>query len=373
MKWTFSRLAVMLVSALGCASGFSSSTPVVYGWEQAEHASTKRGVYVQAGSFLDSKKARHCQRFLRSKQVSSIKIVRKKNFYAVLVGPLYTSSALKKTAKVLRGSLRTPHHHVQQKFPYVVHDVFVPQRVTTPFPVQATAVFTPPPASNGHWFAALGAGAQYPDWHANIPVNNGSNLPTPYNVDLYSTQTNAQPVIAVFAGRRWERDVRFLPAYSLGVFWQYLFTTQVGNQVMLYSDPQYVNYNYQWNVDANLVLASGKLNLIQYGMFSPFVNGGIGGAFNHAGFYHESALPNVTPRNPPGFSSHVSTQFAYNVGAGLDVRVRPNMIVSAGYLYQDLGNVLSGSGTGTWANQDLNIGAYRSNEFLISLTYLFEK
>lgn len=227
--------------------------------------------------------------------------------------------------------------------------------------------------SPGNWFVSFGAGAQHPQWHSIMKVNNGSDFPVPYNIDLYSTKNQSEAVIALSVGRRWHRDSFWLPSYSLGAFWQYFFRTHLGKTITQYSDPEFTNYKYNWDLTANLLLASAKVNLFQYKMLAPYVNGGIGSSFNRTSDYKEKALAGVTPRISPQFSKFSTSEFAYQVGAGIDLQLTSQVLVSVGYNYQDLGQISSGSGKETWSNQSLNPGSYHSNEVLVSIHYLFEK
>ncbi|KTD10792.1 hypothetical protein Lgra_1758 [Legionella gratiana] len=222
-----------------------------------------------------------------------------------------------------------------------------------------------------NWFISLGAGAQFPDLQTPMQVNNGSEFSTPYNYDQYSISKNNGAVIAASAGRRWQNDNVWFPSYSLSIFWQYFFKTQLEGQITQYSLPQFTNYDYKLDFTSNLLLISGKMNLCKHGIFSPYINGGIGSSFNKVSNYHETALTNVTPRINPGFRNANTSEFAYNIGAGVDVHFLPQFILSVGYIYQDLGPYSSGNGVETWSNQSLNPGSYHSNEILVSMTYLF--
>lgn len=225
----------------------------------------------------------------------------------------------------------------------------------------------------GNWFVSFGAGAQHPQWHNIMKVNNGSDFPSPYNMDIYSTKNQSEAVIALSVGRRWHRDSFWLPSYSLGAFWQYFFRTHLGKTITQYSEPEFTNYKYTWDLTANLLLASAKVNLFQYKLFAPYVNGGIGSSFNRTSDYTEKALAGVTPRVSPQFSKFSTSEFAYQVGAGIDLQLTPQVLLSVGYNYQDLGQISSGSGKETWSNQSLNPGSYHSNEVLVSISYLFAK
>lgn len=226
-------------------------------------------------------------------------------------------------------------------------------------------------SAQGNWFISLGAGVQFPELHSNIQVNNGSEFSAPYNYDRYSINNNNGAVLAASVGRRWQNDNIWFPSYSLSIFWQYFFKTQLHGKITQYSLPQFTNYNYNLDFTANLLLISGKMNLFKHGMFSPYINGGIGSSFNKVSNYNETALAGVTPRVSPGFRTANTSEFAYNIGAGVDVHFLPQFILSLGYIYQDLGPYSSGNGVGAWSNQSLNSGSYHSNEILVSMTYLF--
>lgn len=227
--------------------------------------------------------------------------------------------------------------------------------------------------TTGNWFLSLGAGVQSPQWHDLMKVNNDSGFAAPYNKDLYSTKNQSKAVIALSLGRRWQRDYFWFPSYSFGVFWQYFFRTHIGNTSTVFSDRQFTNYKYKLDLTANLLLASAKLNLVHYGKFSPYINGGIGSSFNRTSDYTEKVLTEIEPRMSPRFAKFSTSEFAYHIGAGLDFQCTTKLLISLGYIYQDLGQISTGSGKDIWANQSLSPGSYHSNELLVSVSYLFEK
>jgi|TARA_R110002126_G_scaffold273866_1_gene418593 opacity protein-like surface antigen len=226
--------------------------------------------------------------------------------------------------------------------------------------------------ARSQWFAFAAIGGQGPQFDSAIHVNNGSSFTAPYNQDNYAIYHDTfQPMVAVFAGKRWERDSAWIPAYSLGVRYESLFTTTVHGNISQYSLPEFTNYDYSWNIVSNLLFASAKVNLYQYKRFLPYVTAGLGGGFNCMSNYEEKALPGVTPRFTPGFQDNTQTQFAYHLGAGLDVQLTQGMLVSLAYQYLNLGHITSGYGTSTWSNQLLDLGSYRSNGLFLGATYLF--
>jgi opacity protein-like surface antigen len=227
--------------------------------------------------------------------------------------------------------------------------------------------------SSGNWFITLGAGAQFPDLHSNMNTENGSRFPPSSNNDRYSISDNNGAVIAASAGRRWQNTHFWFPSYSLGVFWQYFFQTNIHGKITQYSLPEFANYNYKIDIASNIVLASGKINLFKYGLFSPYVNGGLGSSFNNVSNFRETVLPGETPRVSPGFRNANSSEFAYNVGLGIDLQFMSQLIFSVGYIYQNLGPVSTGIGVNTWSSQSLSPGTYQSNEVLVTATYIFDR
>lgn len=224
--------------------------------------------------------------------------------------------------------------------------------------------------SLNHWYFSVGMGMEYPHINANSRVNNGSGFSPPGNQDIYSYENNHHPFLSASAGYRFARDRFWFPTLSLGLAYQYLPSNDLGGKIMQFSDPGFLNYNFKLGVSASILLVTAKLNLLQRCHFSPYVNVGAGAAYVRTGSYGETALPNVTPRTSAGYAENTNTQFAYVLGAGLDYQINPRWILSGGYQYLSLGRLNTGSGAGSWAGQSLNLGFYRSNELLASLTYL---
>jgi opacity protein-like surface antigen len=223
------------------------------------------------------------------------------------------------------------------------------------------------------WYIAGSLGAQSSRVDSNLGVNNGSGYPAPFGTDSYSTSTKSAAIAGMEGGYRWVRNNQWLPAYTLGLRYKHLFSTNVGRQITQYSTPEFTNYNYNWNVSSDVLLIASKLNLVQFGQFLPYVTGGVGIAFNHAANYNETALAGVTPRTNPAFDNNTDREFTYMVGAGVDWQVSPRVILSLGYEFQDLGSLSSGKGTGLWAADALHTGSYRTNSVLFSTSYLIGK
>ncbi|MFC3909429.1 outer membrane protein [Legionella dresdenensis] len=229
-------------------------------------------------------------------------------------------------------------------------------------------------ANSANWFLNLQGGVYKAKMGESVTtVNNGSDLPSPLDRDIYTANNpNTAALLAVQAGLRWQLSHAVLSAFSLGIQYQHFFTSHINGQVMQYSLPEFTNYNYEWQTASNLALVNAKFNFMEYQRFSPYINGGIGIKYNTNSKYTEFALPEVTPRISPAYGNNSSTRFAWIVGAGLDYRFNQQFIINAGYQYSGLGKSSSAAGASSWATQHLNYGDYHANAFLLGLTYLFD-
>jgi opacity protein-like surface antigen len=225
----------------------------------------------------------------------------------------------------------------------------------------------------GNWYVSADIGATWSDVNGSMTLNNGSNFPSPSNVDRYSAGSgDARALLGVSAGYRWQRNEQILPAYSAAFRYQHLFTQPITGTVDQYSLPQFINYYYSWGMEADVMSLYSKIDLINYKNFMPYVDAGLGVSLNRSTTYHESAFANVTPRVSPMFASQTRAQFAYNIGAGLDVQIKPQVIVSLGYEYQSFGHLSSGSGQTTWSGTHLSLGNLATNTVLLGATYVFD-
>ncbi len=237
--------------------------------------------------------------------------------------------------------------------------------------ITTSAVSFAAAANHNAWYASGGVGLDYPHFNANWRVNNGSGFAPPANEDIYTFQNNHHPYLMLATGYRFVRNSAYLPALSLGLNYQYLPSNDVGGQIVQYSTPSFANYNFKWDITAQLLLISAKLNIYNYRNFMPYISAAAGPGYIRASSYGETAYADVTPRTSAGFAESTNTQFVYTLGLGADYQLKSNLLASLGYQYLDLGKIRSGSGAGSWQSATLNLGRYRSNELFLSLTYLF--
>jgi opacity protein-like surface antigen len=238
----------------------------------------------------------------------------------------------------------------------------------------STATDTKNPAAyQSSFIATVGGGQQSQHFNSSTTVNNNSGFPAPYDQDIYTTEEDHQPVFAAFFGLHGQRDKLWLPGYSSGLFYQHLFTSNIGGTITQYSDPAFSNYNYDWDVSSDLLLGLLKINVFKVSTVSPYVLGGLGIAFNRSSDYQETPFLGVDPRVTPNFASHTTGQLAYSAGGGIDFQFWPQLIFSAEYQYQNLGHISTGSGTYAWSGQSLSLDSYHVNTFLVNASFLFGK
>lgn len=224
-----------------------------------------------------------------------------------------------------------------------------------------------------HWYLGTDVGLMHIyGSHGAITVPNGSDYPSPGNVDQYS-MNHPQPIMLDFqVGYRWNRDKPWIPSYALALRYEHIFKKNIAGMVTQYSDPEFTNYSYTWGMRADVISLDFKLDLVRYNRLMPYVDSGLGVSFNHAYAYNETAFPNVLARYSPHFASKTNHQFAYHVGAGLDYRLTRNLLLSAGYRYQSLGKLFSGYGQGpNWSNTQIKLDKIYSNMGFMGISYVF--
>lgn len=223
-----------------------------------------------------------------------------------------------------------------------------------------------------NWFMRGDIGWLWPQLNDSLTANNGSGYPAPQNVDAYSASMNSQTMLAIVAGYRWYNDRTWLPARALALRYQHFFSQNINGRVTQYSLPQFNNYTYTWNMNANVYSVYSKIDLVKQGRFMLYIDGGVGAAQNNTRSYQEMVLSGVSARISPGFGANTNMQFAYNAGVGVDFNISHQVMLSLGYSYQSLGALLSGPGQLTWSGSTLNLGNLSGSSLLVGVTYFID-
>jgi opacity protein-like surface antigen len=340
MKWIFTLIVLFFVHT-------STYADVIYGIDRVSRYKQPiiKPLYVQMGSFSTPTAATTYQQYLKTRTTCNVLVISSADSYKVRVGPFSDDASLALFEKQFSNT-----------------SSISPSRL----PLASVS-------NSATWFVNGQVGGQKMSLHDTAMVNNGSGFASPLGDDIYTmNRTSTTTLLGIQAGRRFELTLPWFSAFSLGTQYQYFFNSHIDGQVIQFSLPQFTNYNYTWKTTSNLVIANGKLNFIELHRVSTYINGGIGVAIKNSRGYSETALEGVTPRISPNFNAGSNSDFAYILGAGVDYRLNPVLIISLGYQYSNLGELSAGAGTGAWSSQSLNLGNTQSNAVLLGLTYLID-
>lgn len=381
------KLKTCLVALFIVGMPTSVCAQVIYGLKNTVHFNTsKQGpFFVQVESFRSKSLAQKLKVTLakRIHYPVQVQLVRQK-YYTVRIGPLLSIDAVhslnagissiptqppskKQTANTIS---KAAHRGV--KLSNVKH------ADSQSVPLSSSSTSGGSSVSLGHphqWYVGMNVGFMQTSYGKKVmTVPNGSGFPPPADVDEFSLSQNQPVMLDVQVGHRWYRDTKWLPSYALAVRYEHVFSENIHGTITQYSLPETRNYSYNWGVEADAVSVYSKIDLVRVGRFMPYFDVGIGASFNRALHFSEKTLPGVmSPRISPDFAQRTSSQFTYNVGAGLDYTLTRNFMLSVGYDYQSFGNISSGHGQGAdWYKTKLSLGKFNTNMGLVGITYLFD-
>jgi opacity protein-like surface antigen len=358
----FTHLHLLLSVSFSIYHASAASSQIVYGANHAEHFagnSSERIYFLQLGAFSNHQNAKNFSKNIQAQTHHPVYVEHLSGTYLVRVGPL-NSRELRQTGALLSG--KSKEHPIKSVAKSNSKQI-------TRVAKEHTEVISSAVKPDNSWYAAVKIGIQRGTSDDSITIHNGSGLPAPYNQDIYTSQSSSSAVSGVGAGYRFTQYG--LPAISVGLSYSHFFNGQSGDTITQYSLPEFINYQYQWKVASDLVLASSKLNIYNWNTLLPFVQAGAGFSANRARKYKEAAFSDVTPRYSPSFTNKTTTSFAYQLGAGLDWQIKPQWFVSIGYEYTDLGHFSSGAGANGWNSEALKSEHLFSNAAILGVTYSF--
>jgi len=233
-------------------------------------------------------------------------------------------------------------------------------------------------SANGHIYLSSSLAASFAELNKNTPV---INYDSGLLMDAYPLKsTHASSAVFGFNG-----GYEFIPAnhriaIALGVG---LYTNAAdynfdGQLVETASgDPSSTLYNYTYYINSTRLMAEIQLTWLMK-KISPFIDFGVGPAWNRIGGYSESpATSNGYVALPP-FQSNTNVNLAYQVGFGISTAGNfavhhadfKQDRVSLGYRYVNLGSTSLGT-RGAVYPFHLNTGSLTTNDVYLSYTHLF--
>lgn len=213
----------------------------------------------------------------------------------------------------------------------------------------------------------------------NVKAMPSASLPDNY----VSTDFNDQGVAGIGFGYQFDLSRTFLsrinknnsyqwfPANRIGLFYDFYIPATLSGQVNKWQDVAVYDYTYQ--VYSNTLWLNNQLDIIQYENIVPFIEVGIGNAWNNASDYKEYPLSSVPAQDirvpKAGFTDNTQTAFAYRIGAGVNIAFSSKATVGLLYRYSDLGQVSTGA-SANYPAMDTGVSSkLRSNQVFITLRY----
>ena len=237
----------------------------------------------------------------------------------------------------------------------------------------ATSTF----AANGHFYvggmlgasrASLGKSSQQ------ITYDNGALT------DRYPLSGNDSTVANVGVGGGYEFEGKgWVPAIGLGVGFYTLPTEYSFSGIVTETPLGGVSsplYNYHYNISSTRLMLESQFNWF-YHQFFPFINIGVGPAWNRLYGYSESSVSKTGFVALGPFRSNTDTNVAYQIGIGAGyafnfTRSTSDFLherISLMYRYVNLGNTSFGTRGGTYPYK-LNTGRLTANEIELVFTHL---
>lgn len=233
-------------------------------------------------------------------------------------------------------------------------------------------------AANGHIYLGATIGASM------AGVGNSNFVINYYHGDL----TDAYPVagrqattamIGINSGYEFiNPGSRLAIALGLGIYdtpGDYNYNGQL--QETARGDQSSILYNYKYHASSSRLMLETTLSWM-LDKWVPFINMGVGPAWNHMSGYTESPIDSSGYVALPPFRSGINTNFAYQLGFGVayGFDVKPCFTnyqherISLLYRYASLGSAAFGTRGAVYPYR-LDMGQLTSNELSFSYTHLF--
>lgn len=399
---------------------------VIYGLDKARHFNSRQhGSYsIYAGSFRSLHSAQQLKEKIIARNHVPVRIIPTRSLYSVVVGPLASAQMVRsignsfpvpssnratKLSKTVnnRKVLTKPHLAVAQKPAKValvpeqdspsgtainLRASYVPRLVRgiqgSPAKTQSIdsaaksqsagmesnlTVISP---SESHIAASilLGGSTSSFDEHQQIFFPADAFRTDSFEIDNHDT--DFAPAVGVAYEKIVDGGVsswHFMHSYSLGVNIYYNENTPEGS-VYEYSLPDFNNSTYTLEVKSYRIMVDTELAFrpLYFGVM-PFIKAGIGGARNKLSFQN---LPRPDIGADGGYyhlGDNGKNNFAYEIGAGIKLPVSQHFVLSAHYLYADLGDAesrVSDNQTGVVLASPLKTDVH-TQSVLFGLSYLF--
>lgn len=157
---------------------------------------------------------------------------------------------------------------------------------------------------------------------------------------------------------------------SLGINAYYVGGHDFNGEVYRFGLPQFNFDNYDLNLQSTRVMIDSEWDFHPIGQHViPFIMGGIGDAINNMSYKETPISANQNPGGQLSLDSHITHNFAYELGLGVKVALTPDSLLSLRYLYSDLGSAQVDSSV---LSEPLSLNSLHTSSVLLGYTYEFE-
>lgn len=218
------------------------------------------------------------------------------------------------------------------------------------------------------WYLDMGLG-----WIMNqrLGANYLNNLELPPDT-LTAPKANRSPMALLSGGYIWSRQTNWVPLASLGLGYSYAYPAKVKGIVQDYSEQEEANSSYQYKIEHHRISLLGKVALVRWENWLPYVAAGLGAAWNRVSDYSEQAISErISEHTNPGFPNKTTVDFSYSLGAGFDYVITEYLWAGFGYRFDRFGKIETGDSLLPNAYREHINDSLRAHSFTVSLRYLF--
>lgn len=173
----------------------------------------------------------------------------------------------------------------------------------------------------------------------------------------------------IFLG--FEKPLKRKWLWQLGLSYYDNADYQVNGQVYQDGNSSMNNLGYTYGINSERLMAETKILGTLKKIIHPYVDVGIGAAFNASNGYSEFDISNGAgfPMSNP-FANKTMDNFAYMVGFGIDADVTKILRMGLGYRFVDLGDSSLGTSSSQSGTSVIQNNHITSNEALIQISVI---
>ena len=324
------RASALTFSCLISMASNTAHSAIVYGLnEGCNFHSTKQGPFLlQVGEFRSMDNARGLSDRLRSSIQAPVSIRPHYKIQRVVIGPLESSTAVRKIACSL---LESPVTHHNYKMTHA-KKLAIPSVEKAILNISSDVWGDKP--SHFELSGALGA-SWYQARNSHLQITAEER-----DTDVVSRATSSM-LYSAGIGYRASSNALARRSYLTGLLVQlnyYYGTSSIKGDAWQYESSDVINYTFKAPIKTSRLMLELRPDLFVYKGYTPYGIFGAGAAWSKMS-YSESPIGSADPLGATLLQNAMNTTVAYDLGVGLSKSVTPNITVGIEYLYTALGTL----------------------------------